>query len=390
MPKTQLNSGFLQMLSTHRPSRGIRNFFDTDLTGFLVEVRPTGGATYYFRYRDAQQRSRQVRIGRVGEIDIEEARADAHRIRKMVSHGGDPVTDLPGLPEMPTFRRFVEAQYLPFAEARKRSWKTDHHLLTNHILPRLGDYRLGEVRSADLVAMHLGVKNAGYAAATANRLLVLTRFIFNCAIRWGVMPAGSNPATAIALFPDNGARERYLSADEIRRLFFELDRTPNQQVADIVRLLLYTGARRQEILKARWENVDFARRTLTVPLSKSGKPRQIALSDAAIAILDRYRRQDGNPWVFVNPRTGEARSTIFDGWDTIRKNAGLADLRLHDLRHSFASLLVNHGHSLYEVQRLLGHQSAKTTMRYAHLSPHSMLKAVNTVGDSVARANGGA
>jgi integrase len=242
------------------------------------------------------------------------------------------------------------------------------------------------VRKADVIAMHQAIKNAGYAAATANRLLVLTRFMFNCAIRWEILPTGSNPTAGVEAFPDNGARERYLSSAEVRRLFAELDRTRQRQVADIVRLLLYTGARKAEILNATWANVDLERGLLTVPVSKSGKPRHVALSEAAIEVLTRQPRRDGLPWVFVNPKTRKPPVSIFTAWDTIRKKAGLPDVRLHDLRHSFASFLVNEGRSLYEVQRLLGHADAKMTMRYAHLSPKAMVEAANVVGRTLENA----
>jgi integrase len=187
---------------------------------------------------------------------------------------------------------------------------------------------------------------------------------------------------------DNGARERYLSATEVQRLFKELDNNRNVQVAQVVRLLLYTGARKREALDARWEHIDFDRRLLTVPLSKSGKPRHIPLSDAAIGLLQGLPRVDDILWVFFNPKTRKPPVSIFYAWDSIRAKVGLKDVRLHDLRHSFASFLVNSGRSLYEVQRLLGHHDPKVTMRYAHLSPGALIDAANVVGEMVGKARG--
>jgi integrase len=192
----------------------------------------------------------------------------------------------------------------------------------------------------------------------------------------------------VEAFEDSGARERYLDTAEVQRLFHELDTNRNVQVAQVIRLLLYTGARKSEVLNARWDEIDFGRRLLTVPAarSKSKKPRHIMLSDAAVDLLLGVPREREIPWVFFNPRTGKPPVSIFYAWDSIRKKVGLADLRLHDLRHSYASFLVNAGRSLYEVQRLLGHHDPKVTMRYAHLSPQSMLDAVNVVGQAVAIA----
>jgi len=155
-------------------------------------------------------------------------------------------------------------------------------------------------------------------------------------------------------FEDNGARERYLTHEEVQRLFDELDAYRDVQVGQVIRLLLYTGARKRELLDARWDEIDFSRRMLTVPAARSKSKKPLV--------------------------------SMFCSWDTIRKRTGIPELRLHDLRHSYASFLVNAGRSLYEVQKLLGHYDPKVTMRYAHLSPQSMLDAVNVVGNVVTGA----
>ncbi|NDJ52480.1 MAG: tyrosine-type recombinase/integrase [Chloroflexi bacterium] len=385
MPTQLLTAEFLATIAG-APQTSAVNYFDAEIKGFLLEHRAGGGATYYFRYRDPQRRVRQIRIGRVEEIDLGDARAKAYAFKKMVAEGGDPHVEGHRLRDIPNFAAFIEERYLPYAKTRKRSWETDESLLRNHLVPRFGEYRLNRITRGDIITMHHAAKEAGYAAGTANRWLVLMRFVFNCAIRWDVLPVGSNPTSGVSLFEDNGARERYLTPQEIQRLFSELERNPNKQVGQVIQLLLYTGARKREVLDARWEFVDFERRLLTVPLSKSGKPRHIPLSDAAIKLLKNLPRASGIPWVFFNPKTGKPPVSIFHAWDTIRKRVGLGEVRLHDLRHSFASVLVNQGCSLYEVQRLLGHADTKTTMRYAHLSPQALVDAANVVGAVVERA----
>ena len=155
--------------------------------------------------------------------------------------------------------------------------------------------------------------------------------------------------------------------------------------ASAIRLLLLTGARKSEVLKARWEHVRLDLRLLVVPLSKSGKPRHIPLSDEAIAIMRAIPRQPGNPWLFPGEAPGKPLSDLYLFWNKLRRELGLADVRIHDLRHTFASFLVNAGHSLYEVQKLLGHSDPRTTMRYAHLEQASLVTVAETVSVFLAR-----
>lgn len=383
MPRKLLTTHFVDNLADEVPKNRAVYFFDTDVTGFALELRPSGKATYYFRYRDAASRVRLARIGAIGKVSLEQARSTASKMSDMVADGGDPKLERDMYKSVPSFAEFATDQYMPHAKARKRSWTSDDSLLRNHILPALGDHRMNRIRRVDVISLHNGLHQQGYAAGTVNKILILIRYIFNCAIRWEVLPTGQNPAHGIEPFPDNGARERYLSQEEAHRLMAELETNPNRQACNIIKLLLFTGARKTEIMHARWEFVDLERRLLTVPLSKSGKARHIALSDAAIEVLRALPRDPEIPWLFWNPKTGRPQDSIHHGWDTIRQRAGIPDVRLHDLRHSFASFLVNSGRSLYEVQKLLGHSDAKTTQRYAHLAPGALIEAANIVGDLV-------
>ena len=159
----------------------------------------------------------------------------------------------------------------------------------------------------------------------------------------------------------------------------------DRREAFAIRLLLLTGARKSEVLKARWEHVRLDLRLLIVPLSKSGKPRHIPLSDEAITVIRSIPRQQGLPWLFPGHAPGKPLSDLYLFWNRLRRELGLADVRIHDLRHTFASFLVNAGHSLYEVQKLLGHGDPRTTMRYAHLGQASLVAAAQTVSAYLAR-----
>ena len=387
MPTQVLTTDFIATLPARLPATGAVGYFDTEIKGFLLEHRASGGATFYFRYRDPAGRVRLNRIGRIDEISVSDARAMAHKMKQMVTEGGDPKVESHRLKDVPTFSDFVAERYLPYAKTRKRSWRIDETMLRHHLLPTFGQQRMNRITRSEVAAFHHALLGKNYAAGTCNRMLVLLRFIFNCAIRWDVLPPKSNPCDGVELFEDHGARERYLTAEEVQRLFDELDRNRNVQVGQVIRLLLYTGARKREILDAQWSEIDFRRRLLTIPAarSKSKKPHHIPLSDAAVELLQSLPRDANVPWVFCNPKTGRPPTSIFCAWDTIRKKVGLAEVRLHDLRHSYASFLVNAGRSLYEVQKLLGHHDPKVTMRYAHLAPQAMLDAANVVGNAIAR-----
>lgn len=383
MPAQALTTEFLASLRERLPATGSVCYFDTELRGFLLEHRASGGATFYFRYRDHAGKVRMSRIGRSQEICLADARAKAHGMRQMVREGGDPKAEARRLRDVPSLAEFVHEHYLPYAKTRKRSWGTDEVMWRLHILPVLGQLRMNRVTRQDVLSLHHGMLAQGYAAGTCNRMLILLRSLYNCAIRWEFLPLGGNPCDGVSPFEDHGARERYLSREEVERLFDELERNANVQVGQVIKLLLYTGARKREILDARWEDIDWQRRVLTVSAerSKSKKPHYIPLSDAALSLLHTLPRQDDMPWLFFNPKTGKPPVSVFYAWNTIRRRVGLPDVRLHDLRHSFASFLVNSGRSLYEVQKLLGHHDPKVTMRYAHLSSESMLTAVNVVGN---------
>lgn len=181
----------------------------------------------------------------------------------------------------------------------------------------------------------------------------------------------------------NNAKERYLSASETQRLHLALSRSTNTQLKSIVVLLLLFGCRKRELLEAKWEHVDLERRNWRIPLSKSGKARNIPISDKSLEVLQALPRWKECPYVIPNPETKKPFGNLFFPWDKVRKEAGLDGLRMHDLRHTFASNLVNSGQSIYVVSKLLGHSQLKTTARYSHLADETLLSAVDAAAKAV-------
>ena len=242
-----------------------------------------------------------------------------------------------------TLMAFVEEIYLPHIRLRKRSWSVDARLARRFIYPSFGSRELGKIRAIE-VEKWLDRLTCKLAPSSCNRVLAVFKTICSFAVRLGLVPQSATPCSGVFSLKLQAPKERYLSPDEAGKLMSTLEKSERQE-AQALRLLLLTGARKNEILKARWENVHLDLHMISVPISKSGKP----ISD------------------------------IFAYWKEVRDELNLADVRIHDLRHTFASFLVNAGHTLYEAQKMLGHADPRTTMRYAHLGQDALVTAAETV-----------
>ena len=359
------------------------DLFDSNCKGLMLEIRATGGKTYYLRYQDTRGRTRQLRLALEQDVTLLQARKLAEKKRNLIALGQDPCEEKEQAKKVPTFASFIEDQYLPYVKSYKRSWDTDVSLLKNHLLPRFSAKYMDEITRQDIVKMHSDRKASGAAAGSANRLLIMMRYIFNLAVRWEVPGIKVNPTKGVPLMEENNKKERYLSVDEAQRLYDAVCKSQNTMLQYIVPMLILTGARKREVLDAKWEDFDFTRRIWRIPMSKSGKARRVPLSDGALNILSTMPRDMKCEWTFPNPDTKKPYVSIFCAWDTARQSVGLGDVRVHDLRHSHASFLVNAGRTLYEVQHILGHTQVKTTQRYAHLSHDTLLDATNSVNTAL-------
>jgi integrase len=227
---------------------------------------------------------------------------------------------------------------------------------------------------------------AGYKPGTVNRILANLKTVLAKAVEWEVGGLEKNVARQVKALRDPPHLDRFLSPAEAERLITAVRKSQSPMLRFIIPFLLFTGARKREALDARWQYIDLEGALWTIPFTKSGKPRHVPLSREAVAVLQQVKSRTQLllpgpcPWVFPNPLTEMPYTSIFEPWDICRRSAGLADVRIHDLRHSFASALVNRGMTLFDVKEVLGHSNIATTQRYAHLSPERLRNVVEQAG----------
>ena len=371
--------------------------FDTLIKGFYVDVLLNGRMSYRVRYyQDGYKKC--ITIGNARVLSTEEARAIAREILRKVGLGINPklsmrqghTSSIRKTQNLQTFANFFEAKYLPFVMAYKRSWKCDVTLINNHINPALGHCLLVDITPGDMARVIHGMQLKKYAAGTCNRVLVLMRYAYALALKWHEAGITYNPAKDLPNLNQDNKLERFLSTEEATQLMSCVRLSDNSMLQSIVPFLIYTGARKREVLDAKWVDIDWQEKSWRIPFTKSGKVRHVPLSKGALEILlilkDSTKqieiKRDAptiGEWIFPNPKTLKPYVSIFYSWDTARKLANMPELRIHDLRHSFASFLVNAGRSLYEVQELLGHADIRTTSRYAHLNRERLVGAVACV-----------
>lgn len=374
MPKVKLDAAFAATAQCF-PGRGKTDWTDSAITGFVLEVRESGGKTYYLKYRDQTDRLRQHKIGRYQDISFAVAKQAALKLRSKVVMGGDPRAEKEAAKAIPFYRE-VAAAYLQQAKLHHRSFETNAGYLRNHVLPRWGNVRLTEIRS-QAVAQWLADKRAGgLAPATVEKIRVIFGRSFVVGHQAGLPGCDPSPVRSVPRVKFNNARERYLTAEEADRLRAAAAESYNIQLRPIVDLLLFTGARVGELLKARWEHIDLERRAWFIPTTKTNRPRHVPLSSDAMAVIQSLPRFEGCPWLLPNPKNLKPFVTIQHGWERAIRVARLPGLRIHDLRHSAASFMVNAGIDVFAVGKVLGHASYQSTQRYAHLANDTLLAAV--------------
>ena len=345
---------------------------DPAVRGLALDLVPSGTVTYVFRCTDNGRR-RHIRIGCARAIKLAEARIKALELRRLLWLG-EPLTPVrEPLKTAQTYAAYVAERYLPYIQMAHRGVAVELSYIKRHLLPAFGDLPLNQIRRTHVVGWMESMRARGLKPGTVNRALNLFKASMTKAVEWKIEGMTDSPARTVKPLADYARMERFLTPEESPRLMVAVKKSNNPMLYPLIGFLLLTGARKSEALNLKWEHIDAGKRLWTVPLSKSGKPRHIPLSDGAAKFLELARdtigsRQLESPYAFPCLGTGERLRDVSYAWDKARRAAGLRNVRLHDLRHSFASALVNEGRSIYEVQKLLGHANVATTERYAHLS----------------------
>jgi integrase len=391
--------------------------FDSELAGFGVRVMPTGVMSYIVEYRPhgggRGVSKRRVTLGKVGALTPDQARNAAADMLAKVRLGSDPAEEKAQKREAMTVAALCKAFIAEHVTTKVKPLTAQAHAIAlDRLCDSLGAQKAEAVTRSKLAALHSEMRDKPFAA---NRALAVWGKLFSWAGSRGLVPPGHNPARGIERYREQG-RERFLTTEELVRLGFALaegetvglpwdadEAQPNAKhlakpenrrvtldpfAVAAIRLLILTGARLREILHAQWSQVDLERGILFLPDSKTGK-KPIYLSAAAQAVLASLPRIEGNPHIIAGTKEGKPRADLKKPWAAVCRAAGFQGVRIHDLRHSFASFGAGASLGLPIIGKLLGHTQAATTARYAHLDADPLRRAVDAIGATISAAMDG-
>ena len=362
-------------------------FWDSGLMGFGVRVYPSGRKYYVVQTRAGGAAAKRVTVGRHGVISAEEARRRAALVIARIKAGKEPIPESRArrLANGPTVAalaaRYLEEHVAVRCKPRTRAMY--RMVVEKFILPEFGKRSALAVGQKQVAELHYKLRATPYMA---NRVVDTLSRIFNRAEEWGAVPEGSNPCRFQVKYKER-SRERFLSEEEFRRLGRVLSEAETCRGVSVhavaaIRLLMLTGCRRNEILTLRWTDVDMEANELNLRDSKTGA-RTLCLSPEAVKLLGEVPRIPDNPFVIPGKISASCLRNVNTPWGIIRKRAGLEDVRLHDLRHSFASRALALGESLSMIGKLLGHSQIETTARYAHLARESVHDSAARIAESI-------
>ena len=380
MPVLQLTPPVVAGLKCPPGKRHIE-YCDSEVKGLMLYCTESEKSVPTYKVRVKNERGTNVypALGTTKELTLAQARKMAietkvryaQQAREKLVQAERPKSEM-------TLEKFMADHYLPFAKMHKRTSSKDEGLFRNHIGPRFGHLALHKIPRLDVQVFHNDLVKKGLSPATADHNIKLIRRMLNLAVQWEFLE--KNPLARIALFNVDNQIENYLDDEAIQRLVAVLKAHPKKVIALLLMFLLSTGARKASAMNAKWEEVDLVNRVWRIPAtnSKSKKAATVPLNDSAIWVLEQLHSEGATGFIFVHDRTQKPYSGIEKTWYMIRKLASIGDsVRIHDLRHTYASLLVTSGRSLYEVQKILSHSDPKITMRYAHLSAKTLQEAAN-------------
>lgn len=384
----------IETLPAHDPASASREaeYADAECTGLHLRVSKNGRRFFQHRYRFFG-RKRCINIGEFPAVSVQEARQRVAEHKASLARDKDPAEERAKARNELTFAEFATQHYLPYAKAHKKTWDDDVWKIEKVLNPAFGRLRLTSITPRDVELLHTKERNRT-SAITANHLLSTLKRMLNLAVTWEYLE--KNPAARQEKFKEPPHRERYLTKDELPRFLKALDEDEDRLSVAALRLLLFTGCRRGEVLSLTWDNVRLDEDRIFLPLTKNGRSRTVHLNEKAKEVLtelqrrkDQEERTASSEYVFPS-RQGTRKGHIFDLRKPFEKACIAAEIekfRIHDLRHTFATIAAASGATLFEVKNLLGHQDIATTLRYTHALDAGLKKAtagVVTMFDKVA------
>lgn len=353
--------------------------WDDSLSGFGVRVSPKGTKSYLIQYRTGSK-TRRHNIGRIDHVTLDEARKSAKSMLGEIARGRDPSLARTIIKTSPKLKDFARVFIAEHVEVKlKPSTQSDYkHVIERYLVPALGSYKVASISKKNVHDFHLGMKDTPYQA---NRCVAVLSKIFSFAEQHDVTSGRLNPCRHVEAYKEK-RRTRYLDETELKRLWETLEHVENEgsvsaYAVNAYRLLILTGCRLSEVRTMKWA---FLRgHHVELPDTKTGY-RRIPLNDAALRVIRGVIRQEDNEYMFCGNVEGQPIVNLQKSWRRIRAKAGLDDVRIHDLRHTFASQAVMKGMPLALVSCLLGHSKITTTMRYAHLADKELAEATNQIG----------
>ena len=347
-------------------------YYDTNEKGLVMQVTGAGSKTFYL-YKRVDGRPERILLGKFPDISVENARTFALKNKGAIAHGKNPQEERREVREEMTLKELFELYMTRYSNLHKKSWKYDEREI-NKYLSHWFNRRLSHIKRDDIFKLHakIGTENGKYQA---NRILERLRAMYNKAIEWGY--EGNNPADKIKKFREK-SRDRFLQPDELPRFFEALEEEQNDSARDFIKMCLFTGARRSNVITMKWNEISFDFGTWRIEETKNGDPLTLPLTEMAMEVLLERKKDAISEWVFPSPK--DDRQHLNDpkrAWRRLCDSAELEDLRIHDLRRTMGSYQASTGANAYVIQKSLGHKSPQSTEVYARLNLDPVRASVN-------------
>lgn len=364
-----------------------KEYSDSEISSLKILVGKSAKKRYLLRYR-MEGKKKSINIGRYPEIDVKDAKAIARKHLTNIANGIDPKHERDNHKDMPTLNEFFNESYLPFIKQNKRSWEKDVQRYTDYASKRFGNTPYNDLKAIDIQRLQMDMLSGegftkAYAPATCNRTLALLKTMGQQAVAWGIIEI--NQANKIKLLKEDNVRTRYFTVVEMQKIIKQALKYHNPFAGSFIALLLFTGVRKMELLTAKWQHLDKEKRKLLVPMTKTGKSREIYLSDNMMKIICALPKRPNNPYIFSSLITGKHISEPRWAYDVVLKRAGInrKNVCFHTIRHSVATALISSGKDLYDVMIQLGHANIASSQRYSKVSEQRQRAVGQTVSDLI-------